>query len=600
MSLTNSGLPNGGTTTHYSIQYDKTLSSSDGLEVAKGLVQHCEADFELLKSWFGGIDPQFGYPLPVNIVNGSGGAGWNCPPEEDLDFGTVSPPVTIAAGSPSSVILVRSLLVAEVSEMFMFSQNGGWFEPDGFFQGSNEGSKGEGLSRFLTVQLKVANGLGDVPEPGYAVSSKWLNSPRQDFVDSNPDDNGSDPTTGCTTLFIYYLNSQLGYSINQIVANSASNLSGVYKNLTGFPDGWTPFINLVNLHYPPGTNYNMATDNLFPVPNLSQFQAPDPITFGYEDNSAQLILDTDAPADVVIQLKSHDTNIATVPAKVTIPAGNVSVSVPIKAKLASSSSPGRSVVVEATYAGQTLDIEVYVGPPALAGFTISPSSINYGETATATLTLNNASLDGVVSVSVAGDPGFDGIQKPILIPKGLSTWQFTITPAIDDPYLLIQDEIYATLGSQSLSASLTIGSSTEVGILYGVTAPGTVLGGTSFIGSVYIQNAVSTDTPVGLFARGAHIAGQPGLIFPKSNVVTLPTSVTIPAGQIRATFQGKTFMPPDPSLSVGTQIAANTGPIRKYTSVTVVGSLPTTTPPGHTTTTGVTTPGGKLTGNKAP
>src|SRR6185437_8662725 len=100
-----------------------------------------------------------------------------------------------------------------VTEMFMASQNKGWFESTSFFSGADEGSKGEGLSRFLGVQFQLANGLGNVPPPFFSVGTLWLNSAREDFVDHNPDDHNPDPTTGCTTLFLYYLNSQLVYSI---------------------------------------------------------------------------------------------------------------------------------------------------------------------------------------------------------------------------------------------------------------------------------------------------------------------------------------------------------------------------------------------------
>ena len=51
----------------------------------------------------------------------------------------------------------------------------------------------------------------------------------EDFVNNAPDDNGYNATNGCTTLFIYYLFSQLGYSINQIVGAGASTLAGVLQ-----------------------------------------------------------------------------------------------------------------------------------------------------------------------------------------------------------------------------------------------------------------------------------------------------------------------------------------------------------------------------------
>jgi hypothetical protein len=74
-------------------------------------------------------------------------------------FGT-SPTVTITPGDGAPVDLIRYLLVSEVTEMFMASaRNGFWFGNTGVVWQANEGSKGEGLSRFLGVQFQLANGL---------------------------------------------------------------------------------------------------------------------------------------------------------------------------------------------------------------------------------------------------------------------------------------------------------------------------------------------------------------------------------------------------------------------------------------------------------
>ena len=51
-----------------------------------------------------------------------------------------------------------------------------------------EGSKGEGLSKFLAIQFLIANGYGGAAPPGYDVTAIWLNSSRPDYVNNNPDD----------------------------------------------------------------------------------------------------------------------------------------------------------------------------------------------------------------------------------------------------------------------------------------------------------------------------------------------------------------------------------------------------------------------------
>jgi hypothetical protein len=223
MALTTQGLTNQGRTTHYQIQYDNTLSVADGLQRAQALQSICEHDFQVVSNWFGNIALTVGTPITVNITPGPyASAGWG-------------PPIRLTPGNGSSLTVVRYLLVAELSEMFMLAQNRGWFDPGG----SNEGSSGEGLSRYLCHEFLMREGLG-VHEPGFELAPQWLNSTRADFV-NNVDvfDHGVDAKTGCAILFIYYLHTQLGYGTEAIIAAGAATLAGVHQNLTG--DASDPF-----------------------------------------------------------------------------------------------------------------------------------------------------------------------------------------------------------------------------------------------------------------------------------------------------------------------------------------------------------------------
>jgi hypothetical protein len=157
------GLTGGGVTAHFSFSYDrilqKTAAHPTGPEPARtnAVIAVCEQDYNQLSGWFGGISLTLPIPLVTHVLPGGGGAGWG-------------PPLSLSPGS-GDVTLMRYLIVSEVTEMFMYAQNKGWFAPDG----SNEQSCGEGLSRFLAQQFLVLNGLGII-EPGYAISPSWLNS----------------------------------------------------------------------------------------------------------------------------------------------------------------------------------------------------------------------------------------------------------------------------------------------------------------------------------------------------------------------------------------------------------------------------------------
>ena len=253
MVFVTTGLTNGGVTAHYQFSYDKALGGSGGQEPARtnAVIAACETDYNLMSGWFGGGLNVTG--MTVQVTTQSNGASWS---------GTsTSSTIQLKAQGESysnNPAYLRYLLIAEVTEIFMMTQNKGWF------QGSNEGSKGEGLSRFLSGQFLVNNGfLGVGIDADYAVADLWLNSARQDFVNNAPDDNGYNATNGCTTLFIYYLFHQLGYSVNQIVGAAGATLAAVYKNLTSDPNDPFPLFKRIL-----GTQFPSQTGSAVPGPNF--------------------------------------------------------------------------------------------------------------------------------------------------------------------------------------------------------------------------------------------------------------------------------------------------------------------------------------------
>jgi hypothetical protein len=263
MAFVTTGLTNGGVTKHYRFSYDQALAGPGGPEPARtnAVIAACETDYTAMAGWFGGGLTVTG--MTVQVTTQSNGASWS----GTATSSTIQLKAQGASYSNNPAYL-RYLLVAEVTEIFMMTQNKGWF------QGSNEGSKGEGLSRFLSGQFLVANGfLGVGMDADYAVANLWLNSARQDFVNNAPDDNGYDATNGCTTLFIYYLFHQLGYTINQIVGGAGATLTAVYKNLTGDPnDPFSLFKRLLDARFPsssgsavPGPNF----DDPWPLGNVA-------------------------------------------------------------------------------------------------------------------------------------------------------------------------------------------------------------------------------------------------------------------------------------------------------------------------------------------
>jgi hypothetical protein len=273
MALTNTGLTNNGVTAHYTFQYDDSLSAPinpGGPEPARtnAVIAACENDFNLMAGWFGNIALDVNFTIPVNVTQNGGGASWN------LSGGNLTVTINPSNGNAA---FVRYLLVAEMVEQYMRAQGLGWY-------GNNtEGSEGEGLSRFLSGQFFILNGFGN-PPAGFANSNSWLNSPRADSVNNiNLTDDGPDAITGCSTLFIWYLFAQLGFTITQIVAAGANTLGGVYRNLTGDTADPFPFFKQLMDTAFPGTS-TITTGNLdnpFPLGILSFWV--DKSTFGRDE-----------------------------------------------------------------------------------------------------------------------------------------------------------------------------------------------------------------------------------------------------------------------------------------------------------------------------
>ena len=267
------GLTGGGKTTHYQISYDDTLNAAVGKTVGNALVAACETDFNLMTGWFGGIASPWSGQMSVQIQAGNtatGGTGASWP-----NLGgpiTLIPGLATSAGASVDSWFVRYLLVSEVVEMFMNTQGKGWYGGT-WTKNGNEGSAGEGLSRFLGAQFLLLNGQTLADLGGYDIAWTWLKSATRDDYVNHVDGtkNGFVPECGCAVLFIYYLFVQLGFSIDQIVGAGADQLAGVYANLTGDTSDPFPYFQQMLAVAFPGTSAITAgnLDNPYPLGTLS-------------------------------------------------------------------------------------------------------------------------------------------------------------------------------------------------------------------------------------------------------------------------------------------------------------------------------------------
>src|SRR5207248_2266671 len=93
-------------------------------------------------------------------------------------------------------------------------------------------------------------------------SHDWITSPKTTDKDSE--------SYGCSLLFLFYLKSQLGHSMPDIIQKAGSTLEITYKNLTGQSGAIAVFRNLINPFFPIGNTPLLTTDNPFPLLNGNQ------------------------------------------------------------------------------------------------------------------------------------------------------------------------------------------------------------------------------------------------------------------------------------------------------------------------------------------
>jgi hypothetical protein len=244
-----------GQTTHFVVYTDGT---SDGSAAAQAVLASCEADFSAVQGWFGGLalppghdgddqsTPRTAQPTYVLMDPNAGGAyHYSC---DGTDLYIEPAPANQASG----------LMVAELVEVFQAAINNGW----------NCGqTNGESLSRVLAV-ARNANLASLIAE----TAQGWWSNGHQDYVTDNSADDQNQDANGCGSLFLYYLNGQLGYSWTRIVTAGGSSLGATYQALTGkaASQGFQDFVNLLSTLDQGGQLALPSNGNPFPVNQAAQ------------------------------------------------------------------------------------------------------------------------------------------------------------------------------------------------------------------------------------------------------------------------------------------------------------------------------------------
>lgn len=247
-------------TQHFAFEYNNALNANDATKLGQALAATAERDFATMTFWFSGAAPSG--PIDTKINVGSGGAS-----NDNVNN------INLRLGATADFDLARFTLVAEVMEIFMATNPSGWKPGD---------SSGEGLSQ-LGAFTMYPDQLSDLNGPAVwldtSVSSTPAQPSRPDFVNTTEPFDGNFVSFGCALLFLYFLRSQLGFSMKAIISAHASTLEGVYANLTKDHTAFPIFANLLEGAFPSGTPCGLVgSANPFPLPSgvrlsVKQFMA---------------------------------------------------------------------------------------------------------------------------------------------------------------------------------------------------------------------------------------------------------------------------------------------------------------------------------------
>jgi hypothetical protein len=264
-------------------------------------------------------------------------------------------------------------------------------------------------------------------------------------------------------------------------------------------------------------NSSTATADLTVNPNgLTNITLNPVAVVGGNNSQGTVSISTPAPAGgSVIQLTSSNTAVAQVPATVTVPAGLMSTTFTI----ITTPTPSDAIsIIKATVGTSTVQTQLTVNAPSIASFSLATNTVVGGNPVQGTITLNGKAPSGGSTISLASsETSVATVPATATVLANATTVSFTVTTkvvqqdsgvTITGTYHGVQRLADLAVTAQKL-AQITMTPNPVVG---GNTLQGKVTLGGPAVGSVVVQLSES------------------------SPLVSMPTSVTVLAGQTSATF----------------------------------------------------------------
>jgi hypothetical protein len=281
-------------------------------------------------------------------------------------------------------------------------------------------------------------------------------------------------------------------------------------------------------------------------------QAPKPSAIAYNPTIitggksavGTVTLNGKAPAGGYEVLLTADNGIFTIPASVTVAEGASSVTFPVSALVVDTNTV---VTTTATANGTTVTKTVTIAAPVLSSLSMS-TILTGGASTVGKVTLTGIAPAGGVTVALVSNNAGLMVPATVTVPEGALTANFAATSvAVDSD---TTGAVVATQGTVTKSLNVTV----KAAVITALSAsPTSLKGGNNITFKVTLGSAAGP-------------AGTVVMLTSANSAVSVPATVTVPAGATTVTFTGTTTAVT--AITSGA-VSAVTGVTTKSVTITV-------------------------------
>lgn len=266
-----------------------------------------------------------------------------------------------------------------------------------------------------------------------------------------------------------------------------------------------------------GGGVNISTNlSVNPIVPTSLSVNPTSILSG-QTTQGTVTIAAPAPAGGMAIALSSSNAAVSVPASVTVAQGATSATFTATAGTVASIT---TAVLTASSSGTNVSASVTVNPIVPTSLSLSPTSVQGGQTTQGTVTISSPAPTGGITIALLSSNSAASVPASVTVPQGATTASFTATSGVVTA--VTQVILTASYASVNLTATLTVNPPITVTAIS--LNPNTLTGGQTATATVTISEP----------------AGNGGIVVmltsSNTSAATVPASVTIPQGATTATF----------------------------------------------------------------